>query len=264
MWGRGRWAGVAGLALLAACDRGESSPVAPASAVPQAVAETLTAPIEPSPSASASPTPSDTASATPAPAAPLKPLATFPPRDECGKLPGFTAFRNAVFAATAKRDGEALVALADPDVRLDFGGGAGRDELRKRLADPKAPLWGEIVALAPLGCADDGTVATMPAIFSRVPDDVDPGRTMLVTGSDVPLRARPSPSAPEVRKLDWALVTLKGDGFDPAARYAEVDAADSSTGFVANTKLRSILDYRLVADKGADGAYRITALIVGD
>ena len=264
MWGRGRWAGVAGLALLAACDRGAPPPVAPASAVPQAVAETLTAPIAPASSASATPTPSDTASASPAPDVQRKPLATFPPRDECGKLPGFPAFRDAVFAAAAKRDAEALVALADPAVRLDFGGGAGRDELRKRLADLKAPLWSEIAALASLGCADDGTVATLPAIFSRVPDDVDPGRTMLVTGSDVPLRARPSPSASEVRKLDWALVMLKGEGFDPAARYAQVDAADGSTGFVATAKLRSILDYRLVADKDADGAYRITALIAGD
>lgn len=264
MRGRGRWAGVAGLALLAACDRGAPPSAAPASAVPQAIAETMTAPIAPSPSESATPTPSDTPSAPPAPYSPIKPLASFPPRDECSKLPGFPAFRDAVVAATAKRDAEALVALADPDVRLDFGGGAGRDELRKRLADPKAPLWGEIAALASLGCADDGTVATLPAIFSRVPDDVDPGRTMLVTGSEVPLRARPSPSAPEVRKIDWALVMLKGEGFDPAARYAEVDAADGSTGFVATAKLRSILDYRLVADKSADGTYRITALIAGD
>ena len=87
---------------------------------------------------------------------------------------------------------------------------------------------------------------------------------MLVTGSEVPLRRKPSPDAPAVRSLDWALVTLKGDGFDPAAKYAEVTATDGSTGFVATAKLRSLLDYRLVADKSEGGTYRITALIAGD
>ena len=261
MRGRGLWASAAGLALLAGCDRAEPAPEPAGSQNP----ETLAAPVAPPALPPATPTPSADPSPSPAPEpdAP-KPLASYVPRDECVKLPGFSAFRDAVFAATAKRDGEALVALADPDVNLDFGGGAGRDELRKRLADPKGALWGEIAALATLGCAADGTVATLPAIFSRVPDDVEPVRTMLVTGSDVPLRRKPSPAAPEVRKLDWALVTLKGDGFDPAAKYAEVTATDGSTGFVATAKLRSLLDYRLVADKSEGGTYRITALIAGD
>ena len=59
-------------------------------------------------------------------------------------------------------------------------------------------------------------------------------------------------------------MTLEGQGFDPAARYAEVTAADGSRGFVATAKLRSILDYRLIADKAEGGEYRITALIAGD
>ena len=262
MRGRGLWAGAAGLALLAGCDRAEPAPEPAGSQNP----ETLAAPVAPPALPPATPTPSADPSPSPAPepADAPKPLASYVPRDECAKLPGFPAFRDAVFAATAKRDGEALVALADPDIHLDFGGGAGREELRKRLADPTSGLWGEIAALAALGCAADGTVATLPAIFSRVPDDVDPGRTMLVTGSDVPLRRKPSPTAPEVRKLNWALVTLKGDGFDPAARYTEVTASDGSAGFVATAKLRSLLDYRLIADRTEGGTYRITALIAGD
>ena len=262
MRGRGLWLGFAALAVLTACDG--PGPVPEPS--PSAIAEALAAPVAPLPEPSATPSPSAKSSPTPVPelSGLPKPLTAYVPRDECVTLPGFATFREAVFAATAKRDGEALAALADPDIRLDFGGGAGRDELRKRLVDPKSGLWSEIAALAPLGCAADGTVATLPAIFSRVPDDVDPGRTMLVTGSAVPLRGKPSPGAPMVRTLDWALVTLKGDGFDPASKYAEVTAADGSSGFVATAKLRSLLDYRLIADKTEGGAYRITALIAGD
>ena len=262
MRGRGRWACAAVLAMLAACDRAEPPSKPAASAIP----ETLEAPLAPPVLPPMAPVPSPEASATPGaePAASPKPLTAYPPLDECAKLPGFPAFRDAVFAAAAKRDGEALASLADPAINLDFGGGAGTDELRKRLADPKSVLWEEIAALAPLGCAADGTVATLPAIFSRVPDDIDAARTMLVTGTDVPLRRKPSPAAEAVRKLDWALVTLKGEGFDPAARYAQVTIADGSTGFVATAKLRSVLDYRLIADKSGSGEYRITALIAGD
>ena len=259
MRGRGLWASAATLTLLAGCDRAEPA-TEPAASKTLA---TMAAPLAPAVARPETPTLLPVPSATPAADLP-KPLAAYPPRDECAKLPGFPAFREAVFAATTRRDGEALVALADADIHLDFGGGAGRDELRKRLADSKSGLWGEIAGLATLGCAADGTVATLPAIFSRVPDDVDPGRTMLVTGSQVPLWHKPSPNAPEVRTLDWALVTLKGEDFDPAAKYAEITAADGSSGYVATAKLRSLLDYRLVADKTEGGTYRITALIAGD
>lgn len=263
MRGRGRWAIAAGLALLAGCDRSEPTATPAASDKVAKLAPPLAAPV----AAPASPAPAPPASASPDSEPAVSPetlLAGFPPVDECKKLSDFAAFRDAVFAAAAKRDGEALIALADPAINLDFGGEAGTDELRKRLADPKSVLWDEIAALAPLGCAADGTVATLPAIFSRVPDGVDPARTMLVTGTEVPLRRKPAPSAPTVRSLDWALVTLKGEGFDPAARYAEVSAADGSSGFVATAKLRSVLDYRLIADKADGGKYRITALIAGD
>ena len=262
MRGRGRWACAAGLAILAACDRAEPPPIPTASEIPKTLAAPLAPPVlplvspEPSPEAGA-PSPAD-------PSITTKPLAAYPPRDECAKLPGFSAFRDAVFAAVANRNGEALVSLADPEVHLDFGGGTGRDELRKRLADPKSGLWQEIATLSSLGCAADGTVATLPAIFSRVPDDVDAALTMLVTGTAVPLRRKPSPAAEAARTFDWALVTLNGKGFDPAARYSEVTASDGTTGFVATAKLRSVLDYRLIADKSADGEYRITALIAGD
>ena len=259
---RGLWPVAAAVALLAGCGRSEPPEAAPerAAATP-AVAE-LAAPVAPIEEASASASPEPSASASPSPTAVAVALVSYPPRDECAKLPGFAAFRDKLFAAAKARDADAFAALADPKVNLDFGGGAGTDELKKRLSDPKVRLWDKIAALSGLGCAADGGIATLPAIFSRVPENVDPATTMLVTGSDVPLRTRPERTAEAVRTLDWALVSL-AKGFDPAATYTEVTASDGSRGHALTAKLRSLLDYRLIADRQG-GEWKITALIAGD
>lgn len=208
--------------------------------------------------------PSPVSLAPPAPVAAPALAASYPPRDECAKLPGFAAFREALFAAVAKRDAAALAGLADPAVNLDFGGGSGPDELRKRLEGNPA-LWGELAALADLGCAADGGVATMPWIFSRMPDSVDAFQTLLVTGSGVPLRVKPAADARELAKLDWALIEAVGPP-DSAAALREVTSGPKSNGvrgFVESAKLRSLLDYRLIADR-QDGEWKVTAFVAGD
>ena len=161
------------------------------------------------------------------------------------------------------RDADALVKLVDPGVRLDFGGGAGPDELRQRLTATRSELWGELGALLLLGCAADGGVATMPWIFSRMPETIDPTGAMLVLGEGVPLRQRPLPDAAVVERLGWALVTLPGGGFDPKARFAEVIAPSGAHGYLESARLRSLLDYRVIADR-IDGAWRVTAIVAGD
>ena len=208
--------------------------------------------------------PSRVSLAPPAPVAAPALAASYPPRDECAKLPGFAAFREALFAAVAKRDAAALARLADPAVNLDFGGGSGPDELRKRLEGNPA-LWGELAALADLGCAADGGVATLPWIFSRMPDSVDAFQTLLVTGSGVPLRVKPAADARELAKLDWALIEAVGPP-DSAAALREVTSGPKSEGvrgFVESAKLRSLLDYRLIADR-QDGEWKVTAFVAGD
>ena len=187
------------------------------------------------------------------------PLASYPPQDECAKLPGFAAFRDALFIAVRKRDAAALTALADPAVNLDFGGGSGTDEWRKRLESSPA-LWGELAELEGLGCAQDGGVVTMPWIFSRVPDAVDAYRAMLVTDKGVPLHIESAAEAKELAKLDWALVETVGT--PEAGAFREVTSG-TSRGFVEAAKLRAVLDYRLIADR-QNGEWKVTAFVAGD
>src|SRR5688500_17445041 len=75
------------------------------------------------------------------------------PQDDCGTVEGANQFRERLAAAVDARDADALVALAADDINLDFGGGAGKAELRARLDDESRKLWGELDALMTLGCS---------------------------------------------------------------------------------------------------------------
>lgn len=274
-----RWALVVALAVaVAGCrDRpaekqSAAHPTAKRRAVPPAssprVDPTLRSPLDPAPApapsfsvAPGSATPSAAAAPSSAANASAR-LESYPPRDECARLPGFPAFRAKLFAAVQARDSAALVALADPVIHLDFGGGAGADEFRRRLDTADTPLWDELAALGTLGCAADKGVATLPWIFARVPAAVDPYRTMLVTGAGVPLRAKSGAAAAVVRRLDWSLVEVSGQGFDAKAPFTAV-LAGGTPGFVATARLRSIVGYRLIADRSG-GEWRISAFVAGD
>ncbi len=232
------------LAVLAGCGK-TSAPEADPSASPAASA--------PAPAASA------------AAASPMLEAASYPPRDDCRALPGWAAFRKRLETAVTQRDADGLAALSDPDILLDFGGGAGVEELRRRLGDKEYRLWEEIAALLPLGCGphQEGGVA-MPWIFANSPADADPYVAMLALGSDVPVRAEPDPASPVTARLNWAIVDI-ADGYEgPGKPFTEVKLpGGQATAFVETPKLRSLIDYRLIAEQGKQG-WRITALIAGD
>ena len=68
------------------------------------------------------------------------------PRDDCGSIEGATQFRQTLSRAVKAKDVDALAALVAPDVKLDFAGGGGTPELRKRLAENDV-LWAELAEL---------------------------------------------------------------------------------------------------------------------
>ncbi|KPF53187.1 hypothetical protein IP65_14415 [Novosphingobium sp. AAP1] len=217
---------------------------------------TLALPVKPTPDVPL--TPADTASALPAIA--------LPPRDDCAALPGWSAFATRLAAAVKARDAAALAALSSPDVTLDYGGGHGPAQLQKRLAAPAgAAIWADLARILPLGCAVQGDLVVMPWFFWNVPDEVDPGMTMLVTGQGVPLRAKPSDTAPEVDKLDWSLVTIAtSPSYNPAARYtAVITGKPQRKGWIETARLRSLLARRIIAERKGDD-WHISALVAGD
>lgn len=188
-------------------------------------------------------------------------LAPLEPRNACRDIAGAEEFRTALAAAVEARDADALIALADPNVKRDFGGGAGSAELRRRLSERN--LWQELEDLIALGCgSNEAGGITLPWYFTQATPDVDAMMGMLVTGADVPMLSAPDAGAETVRSLSWDAVELL-DGLTTGAEYQHVRLPGGASGFVATDKLRSLVDYRLLASE-QNGKWRITALIAGD
>ena len=219
------------------------------------------------PSAPTSQTGTPAASA-PAPVAALTPavpevVGHFAPRDECTALPGWKDFSGRLRAAVAGRDGPALAALADPAIVLDFGGGSGPDELKRRLAGKEGTeLWGELDAILRLGCAQgmEGGDAVLPWFFGQDLGEADPYQVLLVNAAKVPLRAAPDPKAAVTALVSWQLV----DAADERGGFRKVSLPGrKERGDIASGALRSPLDYRLVAQQ-VKGEWRLMAFVAGD
>ena len=186
----------------------------------------------------------------------------FAPRDTCGELPGGDDFRARLADAVMARDANAFVALAAEDVKLDFGGGSGRAELKRRLTATDGLLWDELDRLLDLGCAanQQGGI-TIPWYFEQHIDKVDQARGMLVTGEKVPLRAAPDAKAKPLETLSWDVVTLTA--LKPDDPFQQVTTTGGTKGYIATDKLRSLLDYRLLASH-RNGKWSVVSLVSGD
>ncbi len=249
----------AALAALVGCGNGSEPDASQSASASPAVP-----PVSPRASESvAEPEPEASEPATPAPA-PVQ-EARYAPQDECQKQPGWPAFHKALVAAIRKRDAQALSKLAALDIALDYGGGSGPAELVKRLDDPETKLWQELDALLPLGCAVQGGLAAMPWVFWNVPEDIDSYSAMLVLGNDTPLLDKPldKPGGKPSAQAGWTIVGIDPMDFDTEAKAIRVTTRDGTKGWIETRKLRSLLDYRLIAEP-KQGQWQITAFIAGD
>lgn len=185
----------------------------------------------------------------------------FAPRDECGDLEGSALFRQRLALAVEARDAEGVAVLAAEDVKLDFGGGAGRAELVELLDDPDGAMWKQLDELLALGCAENAQGGlTLPWYFEQdIPGD--PYATMIVTGENVPLLSAANAEAQPLATLDWDAVEL-ADGLEPDKPFQKVEFG-GKTGFVATASLRSQIAYRLLASS-RNGRWRIVSLVAGD
>ncbi|HTN15894.1 MAG TPA: hypothetical protein VL094_13915 [Sphingomonadaceae bacterium] len=187
----------------------------------------------------------------------------YAPRDECSALKGAQEFRIKLAKAVLARDADAFVGLAAPDILLDFGGGEGKDELRRRLADKDYNLWEALQNLLPLGCAVNGQSGmTMPWYFAQDFGDRDSYMLLTVRGEGVPILAEPRAGAKVLKTLDWNIVELQ-ESTDEGSPFAKVHDYDGTAGYMAWDKLRALVDYRLIVEE-RQGSWVLSAFVAGD
>lgn len=186
----------------------------------------------------------------------------YAPQDDCRDIAGAATFRANLASAVKARDIDKLAALAAPDVKLDFGGGAGAAELRRQATAKGPAFWQELASILSLGCARNDTGGiTLPWYFEQDFGDLDPMNTMIVMGEQVPFY--PAEGAPtQSATVSWDAVELVG-GLQPERPRQQVMLPDNRIGWIATDALRSLIDYRLVASS-RDGKWSFTQLIAGD
>jgi hypothetical protein len=189
------------------------------------------------------------------------------PRNECADTQGLAELDHNLRRAARDRDAEALLTLVDDDITLDFGGGSGKPELLRRLTAPDYRLWDELDAALALGCGvsrEGGIVAyaAWPWYFARDIIPFDPFEAFIVTGQGVRLRANPDPSGAVIGVVSWDYVRI-ADYPEQDVTYARVETRNGTKGYIAAAYLRSLVDYRLVANQ-RDGKWQVTAFIAGD
>ncbi len=153
--------------------------------------------------------------------------------------------------------------MAD-DIRVDFGGGAGREDFRRAwtLDRPEtSELWRALGAALSLGCVPDGGTMWAPSLFRQLESEDDPTSVVVAVEAGAVLRAAPSEDGPVVARLDWDVLTWRS--VDTPEDWLAVALADGRAGFVRRAEVRSMLDYRASFEK-RNGRWRITAFIAGD
>ncbi|MEL7446830.1 MAG: SH3 domain-containing protein [Pseudomonadota bacterium] len=192
------------------------------------------------------------------------------PRNECTAPTGLAQLDASLRSVAATRDVAGLLEIVADSVKLDFGGGEGKHELEQRLASSDYRLWDQLDALLKLGCgrtlsAGEYYYASWPWYFSKDLIPLDPYEAYIVTGSGVRLRTAPSLFAPINGSVSWDYVRAIGysEETEEAPGFFRVETRSGQRGYISTDYLRSLVDYRLVAEE-AGGEWKVTAFIAGD
>lgn len=195
-----------------------------------------------------------------------RPPAQLLPIDEASRQLDFFTFRARLQTAVAARDVDAVIAAADPNIRLGFGGDDGAKRLRERLsAADAAPYWRVIARVLALGGAFKGEDSFhAPYYYANWPDAADSYECGVIIGRAVNVRREPRTDAAIVASVSYALVGQStAVPANPAERWTAIDLRDGREGYVLADYVGSPLDLRALFNR-VNGRWRLTALVAGD
>lgn len=186
--------------------------------------------------------------------------------------PKLQAARDALRAIVARKDMAALVAHVRPESKLDFGGTSGPAGFREKWdanQETRQALWRTLEGILALPGvpAEDGLAYCSPYVFcADLPGDFELYDALVVLGSDVAVRARPSRDAAVLRRVDHAIVNRTYvAGVENAPGWSAVTLADGTSGYVSTRWIRDVVDFRLSLRLEGDGdRWWLEYLLAGD
>lgn len=202
-----------------------------------------------------------------------------PPVDEAIQNAELVMLRDVLLQAVAARDVDVIIAHSCPDIRINFGGGAGHAALREYFEVPVEQLNAEARQRAPEmrdrawealentlrlgGNMRSETEFWAPYTWNaQLPHRFDVFETLFVTGSGVALRASGEATGKLLMRLDYEVVTAQG--YYPDAEYLPVQLGDGTHGYVHADYLRSPVDYRAEFQRADNGHWQMCTFIAGD
>jgi hypothetical protein len=174
------------------------------------------------------------------------------PVDESGRDPSLVAYLSKFKDAVAKQDDLALSELIDPQIKLGFGG---EDGIGHFHSD-----WLLLDRMLRMGGAWKAGSFSIPYVFAKFPDDLDPFDYAAITGQGVWLRAEPKPDAAGVRQLSYDIVKVEDQG----ESWWKVETLTGERGYVSSRFIASPIGYRAIFEKSKQGTWRMTAFLAGD
>lgn len=186
------------------------------------------------------------------------------PIDESSRDAAFEGVRNGLLIATSNRDASGVATFFADDALLDFGGGAGPDELIRRLRDPELgrALWEDLETVLRMGAVQTATdTFCMPYVWcaERVAAQMHTDMMAWVIDRIAVLRSAPDIESEVVELLRYDVLEIHGLEND----WARVTTVMGEDAWLHRSMYRTPYDFRILV-KLRDGRWQVTAFIAGD
>ncbi len=191
-----------------------------------------------------------------------------PPVDEAWKDPALETFRKKLLAAVKRRDIKYVVARAARNIRLSFGGYAGRKTFREwlTLEGMREEYWRELEGVFSLGGVFTGkdTFCIPYVACIDVPGcpDCDPYEIVYVLGDNAKAYAAMNTKSRVVATLSYHVLNMDYSK-EVIEGWMAVELPRGGVGYVTGPEFRSPLDYRALLRK-RKGQWQIDVFVAGD
>jgi len=197
------------------------------------------------------------------------------PADEANRDLAFMDFRAKMLSAVRNKEPEAFVTMLDQRIFNGLREKRGMKQFVKKWTPQSndTELWTTMEQILTMGGgfirSERGVEFCAPYVFSHFPDDLDIFAHGAVIGDKVPLKMKPSVSAPTSRQLsydlinvlDWVSIADKSGAKD---NWLKVTTMKGEKGYVNRLFVRSPSDYSACFVQTKKNGWKLNSLLTSE